>query len=290
MEGLEHTINGFDLHLANGRLRVARHGGPGPVVLCIPGLSANLRSFDFIAARLSRAGFDVVVVDLRGRGRSETTPPGTYGWPSHATDAAEVAHRLGAAPISVVGWSMGAFVAMQVAAMEPQLLDKVVLIDACAATGEASNTLIQTSISRLGTVYPSVRQYLELVRRFGTIVPWSPLWESYFEYELETVEGGVRARTSREGVAEDFEYATSHDPRRLWPGLTMPTLLLRAACPIVPGGPFIVSEEDRDDFVRSVPAARVVEIDANHYGVVAHARTADVIAAFLQGDLPLGGR
>lgn len=290
MDALEHHVEEVDLHLSSGRLRGARRVGPGPLVLCLPGLSANLRSFDFIATRLADAGFDVIVLDLRGRGRSATTPAGTYGWPSHAADAAEVAHQLGAGSLSVLGWSMGAFVAMQLAATEPQLLHKVVLIDACGPTSEAANALIQTVIGRLGVVHSSTGQYLQVVRQLGTIVPWSPLWEGYFEYELEAVDGGVRARTSRESVAEDFAFATAHDPRRLWSALTMPVLLVRAAQPIMPGGPFIVTEQDRDDFVGSVPGAELMEVDANHYGVMAHPATADAIVAFLQGHLPKGGR
>lgn len=290
MEALEHPFNYLDLQLSTARVRIARCGGEGPLVLCLPGLSANLRSFDVIATRLARAGFDVVIADLRGRGMSEATPPGTYGWPSHAADAAEIAHLLGAGSMSVVGWSMGAFVALQLAATEPQLLDAVVLIDACGPTSEPANSMIQTVIDRLGVVHPSVRQYVELVQRLGAIVPWSPFWEGYFEYELESVVGGVRPRTSREAVAEDFDYGTSHDPRRLWPGLTIPTQLVRAVLPIVPGGPFIVSEQDRDDFVRLVPAAELVEVDANHYGVVANATTADSITGFLQRHVSNGGR
>lgn len=189
--------------------------------------------------------------------------------------------------MSLVGWSMGAYVAMQLASMEPQLLEKVVLIDACGVTSEPAEALIRTVIERLGVVHPSFQQYLELVKQMGTITPWDPLWERYFEYELEPVEGGVRARTSREAVTEDFEYGISQDPRRLWLGLTMPVLLVRAARPLVPGGPFIVGEEDRDAFAQWVPEAKVVEVDANHYGVVTHPRTAEILE-FL-GELPRRG-
>jgi pimeloyl-ACP methyl ester carboxylesterase len=270
-------------------VHAVRLGGRGPLVLCLPGLSANLRSFDVIGGRLADHGFEVVVADLRGRGRSETTPPGTYGWPAHAADAAEVAHRLGAGSMNVVGWSMGAYVAMQLATMEPQLLDRVVLIDACGPASEPAAALIRLVIDRLGVVHPSFRQYVDLVRQTGAITPWDPLWERYFEYELEPAEGGVRARTSRAAVAEDFGYGASHDPRRLWPGLTMPALLVRAARPLVPGGPFIVSDEDKDAFAQRVPDATVVEIDANHYGMVTHPGTADAILGFLAGELAEGG-
>ena len=43
------------------------------------GLSANLCGFDCLAERLAGDTLQLVVVDLRGRGRSEVTGPGTYG-------------------------------------------------------------------------------------------------------------------------------------------------------------------------------------------------------------------
>jgi pimeloyl-ACP methyl ester carboxylesterase len=278
----------FDLHLASGWVHAARSGGPGPVVICFPGLSANLRGFDFIGGVLAEQGFHVVTVDPRGRGRSKPTPAGTYGWPAHAADVAEMADRLGAGSIHLVGWSMGAYVAMQLASMKPHLLDKVVLIDACGPTGESANALIRTVIQRLGVIYPSLHQYLHVIKQMGTIVPWDPLWERYFAYELEPVGGGMRARTNRAAVTEDFDYGTSHDPRRQWPALSMPVLLVRAAQPLVPGGPFIVAEDDRDAFAQSVPEAKVVEVDANHYGVITHPGTAEAIQAFLESELPGG--
>ncbi|MGH3781514.1 MAG: alpha/beta fold hydrolase [Pseudonocardiaceae bacterium] len=256
----------------------------------MPGLSGNLRSFDFIGGALAEEGFQVVMVDPRGRGRSESTPPGTYGWPAHAADAAEVADRLGAGSIRLVGWSMGAYVAMQLASMKPHLLDKVVLIDACGTTGESANALIRTVIERLGVIYPSFPQCLELIKQMGTIIAWDSLWERYFAYELEPVEGGVRARTNRRAVTEDFEYGTSQNPRRLWPALSMPVLLVRAGQPLVPGGPFIVGEDDRDAFAQSLPEAKVVEVDANHYGVVTHPGTAKATQEFLKSEIPGGGR
>ena len=279
----------LDFHLPSGRLHARRSGSRGPVVLCLPGLSANLRSFDVIGDRLVEEGFRVVALDLRGRGRSEVTPPGTYGWPAHAADVAGIVRRLDAGPVHVVGWSMGAFVAMHLAAGDPGLLRRVVLLDACGTLSQPAEALIRSAVQRLGVVHPSRHRYVELVRRIGTVTPWDRLWDRYFDYELEPVEGGVRARTSRAAVEEDFDYGTGHDARRLWPALTMPTLLVRAARPLLPDGPFIVSEEDRDAFAGALPAARVAEVDANHYGVVTHPETAGAIVAFLDGGGPEGG-
>ena len=46
------------------------------------GLSANCRSFDRFVPVLAEAGHHVVTMDLRGRGRSERDPRGSYGWDS----------------------------------------------------------------------------------------------------------------------------------------------------------------------------------------------------------------
>lgn len=273
----------FDLELPSGRLHAARAGGDGPVVLCLPGLSANLRGFDLVAGHLATLGFRVVAVDLRGRGRSEETGPGTYGWPAHAADAAAIGKALGSRPVAVVGWSMGAYVALQLAALEPDLLSRVVLIDACGPASPEAEGLIRLALDRLGAVYPSLERYIELIRTVGVFTPWDALWERYFAYELEAVEGGVRARTSRAAVLEDFEYGSTHDPRELWPALPVPSLLVRASRPLVPGGPFIVTEADRDAFAQSVPRSIVVEVDANHYSVVTNPAAIEATGGFLQG-------
>src|SRR5258706_13981109 len=80
----------------------------GHLVIGIPGLSANLRSFDVIYEALDGKRHRKVAFDPRGRGHSSKTGPGTYGWPSHARDVVEIANQLGAEPLELIGWSLGA--------------------------------------------------------------------------------------------------------------------------------------------------------------------------------------
>lgn len=54
----------------------------------MPGLSANLCGFDRLAERLAGDTLHLVAIDLRGRGRSEVTGAGTYGWCNQARDVA----------------------------------------------------------------------------------------------------------------------------------------------------------------------------------------------------------
>ena len=280
-QGAATGVEALELQLPSGRVHAEVRGpAAGLLLVAVPGLSANLRGFDFLAERLAPP-HRVVALDLRGRGHSEVTAAGTYGWERHAEDVIAVADALDARQFVVIGQSMGAAIAMEVARLAPGRLRAAVLIDACGVPDPSTEAPIRAAVERLGAVYPSFDGYLALVQQLGTIRPWSPYWERYFRYELAEVEGGVRARSDRASVLEDAEYGSRHSPRDLWPSLTMPVLLARATVPLIGETGFIVPVADRDAFLAEVPRAALVEVDANHYGINTHPATADAIKAFL---------
>ncbi|MBV9577712.1 MAG: alpha/beta hydrolase [Chloroflexi bacterium] len=281
------NLTEFDLDLASGRLHAQRFGPTSaPLVVCVPGLSANMKSFDFLGERLAAAGtVQVVALDLRGRGRSDVTPPGTYGWRAHARDVLAAATALGAQRFSIIGHSMGAFVALSAACLDSERLERLVLIDAAGVPDPSTAPLISAAVARLGSTYPSVDAYLGQVKQIGTVSPWSDYFERYLRYELVDAadgHGGVRARSSRDAVLEDAaEFSPARDIYALWRCIRQPVLLLRAGRELLPGQGYILSEHDRDRFARDVPSATVVEVDANHYGIITAEATAHAIARFL---------
>ena len=267
------------LDLPSGRLRAHRFGPEsGRLTLCVHGLSANSRSFDFLGAELASAGRSLVAIDLRGRGLSAITGAGTYGWHNHARDVLEAATRLGAERFDYIGHSMGAFIGMEVARIAPERVEKLVLIDAVGVPEAASLVPIVAGVQRLGHVHADADAYVATVKSLGTVSPWGPVWEAHYRYDLIPTQGGVRPRTDHAAVLEDMAYGATQHPRGFWPELTMKTLLVRASQPIGQG--FIVSAADRAEFLRAAPRAEAVDIDANHYGVIAHPRTAEAIGSF----------
>jgi 3-oxoadipate enol-lactonase len=248
---------------------VESNGDPlGPLILCVHGLSANCRSFDRFVPVLAEAGHHVVAMDLRGRGRSDISPPGSYGWDSHVRDLLEIAELYGADSFDVIGHSMGGFIGMTLAAQYPRRCNRLVLVDAVGAPESGALLSIAKSVSRLGRTYPSASAALSHMRAAGTIAPWDAFWDSYFGWELESFDDTVRIRTDLAAVREDSAYGSLQNVYELWPRLRCPVLLVRASRPMAPGGGLGVSRADAERFATEARDATVVNVDADHYSIL----------------------
>jgi pimeloyl-ACP methyl ester carboxylesterase len=280
----------LDIPLKSGKLRVRRWGAPGArAAVCVPGLSANLCGFDRLAERLAGDTLQLLAIDLRGRGRSEVTGAGTYGWRNHARDVLAVADAVGAPSLAIIGQSSGAAIAMTCAQLEPSRVEQLVLVDLAGSPDERAAVPVTASVDRLGTVYPSAQAAIELIKQTGIIPEWDEHWDRYFAYELREVSGGVVASSDRGAVLEDLGYgAAMYWPdvdapiHLLWGAITMPVLVLRAQQEILPGFGFILPAAEAARFAATVPSARVVNIDANHYTITTHDDSITAIDAFLR--------
>ena len=278
----------LDLQLQSGRVRVRRFGLPSaPLALAVPGISANLCGFDYLGDRLGGDDLQVVAVDLRGRGFSEVTAPGTYGPRSHVADLLEIAGRLDAERFSLIGQSSGALISMLLAREARERIERIALIDLCGPPDPSSIVPVEASIHRLEAVFPSVDAYIELFRGRGIIADWSGYWERYLRYELKPVEGGVSARSNLAAVWEDhcwhkglLTFGDDSGIYQLWKYLEMPVLLLYALREIVPGYGYITPPDLWERFPRDVPAATAVAVDANHYEISTHEVSAQAMAEF----------
>ncbi len=274
----------FDLELDRGRLRARRFGkSSGVPALCIPGLSSNSRVFERLGEQFERDGRSLIAFDLRGRGWSDITEKGTYGWENHARDILEAAQAMGFSQFDYVGHSMGAFIGMVAASIDRGThMRRLVLIDGLGVPSQTALAAIIAGLARLKGTFATADEYVAAVRDAGLAAPWNDLWEQHYRYDLITENGNVHPRTDAVAVGEDVAYGATQDPRKLWPSVTVPTLLLRATIPLGAPDAFVVTKSDYDEFLTTVPSAKGAEIPANHFGIVAAQETLDEIERFLK--------
>jgi pimeloyl-ACP methyl ester carboxylesterase len=270
----------FDLTLSGGMLHAGRWGTPGaPLTLCVHGLSANLHAFDFLAERLAGPYRQVVAIDLRGRGRSEITPPGTYGLAAHAEDVLEVATALGADRFDYVGWSLGALIGITAAGIAAERLRTLTLIDHCGREDPAAYAAVRQGLDRLDAVVDRPDEYVGRIRDAGVVTPWNEYWTRIYTYELGPLGARFTPRTNKAACLEDLDAPDRDRVRDSWPKITMPALLVRATVPL--NGSDVVPVADRDALRATASDLRVVELPSNHFGVMTDPGTATAVAALL---------
>ena len=118
------VADGLRLHFRDYR------GGAGkPPILCLHGLTRNVRDFADFAERYSPR-FRVLALDFRGRGGSEYDPqPTRYNPLTYARDVIELLDQQQIAEAIFVGTSLGGLVTMAIAATQPHRIAATILND-----------------------------------------------------------------------------------------------------------------------------------------------------------------
>lgn len=243
-------------HEAHGRvtadgaeLAFGHWPGSGPAVVALHGLTASYVNFAGIAERLAGRR-PLLAFDLRGRGRSDKHGP--FGMAQHAKDVATAMAAFGLGESVVVGHSMGAYAAVALAAMYPQRVSGLVLIDGGVPVPPSPvpvEQLLAPQLARLSQTYPDVDSYLAFWRALPVLPqaswegPGRHWIEAYLRYDLGGEAPALRPRASAEAVAADL--ADSLDPdvlRERLAGLSVPVLLLRAEHGFLPSHPGLVQD------------------------------------------------
>jgi pimeloyl-ACP methyl ester carboxylesterase len=232
---------------------------------------------------LAEAGYYVIAPDLRGRGLSDKPAHG-YGIAFHAADLAGLLDALGIGDADVVGHSLGAAIAMYMAVVYPARVRTLVLVDAGGKIPEDTAQAIGASVSRLGTVYPSLDAFLGLMRQLPMITEWTPLWEDYFRYDaLVREDGTVVSRVPRAAIEEE-NLALALTRTEALPGLVRKsTLLLRATVGLLgPDRGFILPRDEAERVRDLIPGCQLIELaGTNHYTIVTVPEFASAVVTFL---------
>jgi pimeloyl-ACP methyl ester carboxylesterase len=208
-------------------------GDPGrrPFLL-VHGLASNARLWDGVATALVAAGREVAAVDLRGHGRSGTTPDG-HSTDGAAADLAALCELLGwtgrRAPV-VAGQSWGGNVVLTVAARHPGVVAAVACIDGgWLFFGDRFADFESCWRAMAPPTFDGVR--------WSDVVGWISREHSDWSQQaidgalanlVELPDGGVRNRLAREHHRDIVHSLWTDDPRALYPLVDVPVLLMPA--------------------------------------------------------------
>jgi len=169
------------VQLASGlRLRYAEWGGGGgrPLVL-LHGYLDSWFSFSSLMACMPAGRYHAYAPDQRGHGDSDRPNRG-YSMDEYATDAVELLNALGLERATLVGHSMGTFIARRVAELHPERVDRLVLIDSAMS---ATNAATLEMLAAVRDVHDPIAA--ELVRDFQSTSTLSPLPVAFFDRIVE---------------------------------------------------------------------------------------------------------
>ena len=135
------------------RLHYRDHAGGSdgrPAILCLPGLTRNVRDFASLADRLAPA-WRVIAVDFRGRGESAySKDSATYIPPVYAQDVQALIGELGLNALVCIGTSLGGLVTMLLAGAEADRIKGVMFNDVGPEVEPGGIARIRSYVGRSG--------------------------------------------------------------------------------------------------------------------------------------------
>ena len=232
-----------------------RSRGAGRPLLLLHGFTGRGISWGAHATALARR-FRVIVVDLPGHGRSGFAEPSRMSVERTADDLATILLRLDAIPAHVVGYSLGARIALRLAVAHPGVVDRLVLESASAgieadADREARRVADETLAARIDR---------EGVADFVTAWERNPVFRPHAALHRGVVarQRAVRQTNDPQGLAASLRGAGQGAMEPLFDRLravTAPTLVIAGALDDR-GRPRAASVAKR------IPAARLTVVES----------------------------
>jgi flavin reductase (DIM6/NTAB) family NADH-FMN oxidoreductase RutF/pimeloyl-ACP methyl ester carboxylesterase len=180
--------------------------GSGAPVLLIHGVGMNAAIWqDQIASMEDR--HDLIAIDMLGHGTSPL-PPENAALSDFAEQALRLLDHLGLASVSIVGHSMGALVALEIALRAPSRIRSIVCLNAVFRRPETLARAVRERAAALGTHGDPSAIAATLARWFGDPLPESLAGAAATaRTALEGVDPEGYARTYRLFAHADAEHA-----------------------------------------------------------------------------------
>jgi len=188
-------------------------GGPSdrPAVVMLHGLGDSSFSFSRVMPLLTN-DYRVVAIDQRGHGDSDR-PDSDYSIDHFATDALQVMESLDLSAATLLGHSMGSFVARRVAERDPHRVTRLVLVGTALTPRNAVIAELMTAVDALEDPVSDA-----FIREFQLSCIHRPVPDDFMARVIEESRK-VPARVWRSALAGLWSF------RAQWP-ITVPTFIL----------------------------------------------------------------
>ncbi|MCZ8380254.1 alpha/beta hydrolase [Mycobacterium sp. CPCC 205372] len=240
-----------------GGISALKFGDAPPRVVFLHGGGQNAHTWDTVILGL---GQPALAIDLPGHGRSAWREDGDYGPRENAVAIAPVLRELAASADLIVGMSLGGLTAIRLAAAEPDLVPRLVLVDVTPSAPERHTEMTDAQKGTVALVqgdrtFPSFKAMLDVTVAAAPHRDPKSLRRGVFHNTKQLDDGTWTWRYDSFRTGDGFE--------GLWddvPALTMPTTLVRGA------NSHFVNDEDAEAFSRNAPGflRTVVVADSGH--------------------------
>ncbi|MGD2187597.1 MAG: alpha/beta hydrolase, partial [Desulfobacterales bacterium] len=172
-----------------------------------------------------------------------------------------------------MGHSLGAFIGLAFAAEYSHRIERLILVD---GGGDLSQEQldkvfigIKPALDRLEMVFPSEEAYLKKMSEPPYIQPWSAAIETYYRYEIEPTQGGVRTNIQPAHIQEEAANIRQVACATFYPKVNCEVLILRAPKGLLSQEDILLPEKVIDKMMAEIPNAGRFDVEGvNHYGIV----------------------
>ena len=261
------TANGHSLHYLDW-------GAVGkPVALLVHGLRGHAHSWDDVSAALCE-DYHVLAMDQRGRGDSDWAKDGDYTTGAYVADLTGFCQALGLEKFILVGHSMGGRNSLAFGGENPQMLEKLVVVDVGPTLDPRGSQRISQEIQNVPEEFDSFEAALEYQNRQNRFAS-EAVMQRRVRYSTKELPNGKTGWKYDLLIREQRRNGTVPPSEDLWPSLPniqCPTLILRGA------ESDILSPEVAQQMLTTLPNCKMVEIQqAGH--MVFEDQPTDFIAA-----------
>ncbi|MQA13808.1 MAG: alpha/beta fold hydrolase [Pseudonocardiaceae bacterium] len=167
-------MNRCDHLTIDGRTGFVEIAGDGPPVLCLHTAGQSGVQWRDVLRELPSHGYQVIVCDLPGHGRSEPAAGGPVTDLAYYRDwCLQLLAGLGVTRFSVVGCSIGGKIALDLAASAPEAVTSAVAMEADARNTRLSVRGLQRSLEAAAAPSVADRTYYGTLASCGAAVPGS---------------------------------------------------------------------------------------------------------------------